>query len=72
MQGKLNLNCLPLYYQGENGEGDQLAYDEYAICVTKGETVLLNAINEVLDELLKEDENGINGIQALVNKHLGL
>lgn len=60
-----------LYYQGENGV-DELAFDEYAICVTKGETALLNAINEVLEELLKEDEDGINGIQKLVNKHLGL
>lgn len=72
VQGKANLNCLPLYYKGEEGVEDQLAYDEYAICVTKGQTALLNAINEVLDELLVEDENGINGIQALVNEHLGL
>lgn len=71
VQGKSNLRCLPLYYQGENGV-DELAFDEYAICVTKGETALLNAINEVLEELLKEDEDGINGIQKLVNKHLGL
>ncbi|HHX79992.1 MAG TPA: transporter substrate-binding domain-containing protein [Acholeplasmataceae bacterium] len=69
VQGKANLNCLPLYYKGEE---DQLAFDEYAICVTKGHTALLNAINEVLDELLNEEENGINGIQALINKHLGL
>lgn len=72
IQGKANLRCLPLYYQGDEDEDDQLAYDEYAICVTKGKTDLLNAINEVLAELLKEDENGVNGIQALVNKHLGL
>ncbi|MGI6759000.1 MAG: transporter substrate-binding domain-containing protein [Bacilli bacterium] len=71
VQGKSNLRCLPLYYQGENGV-DELAFDEYAICVTKGETALLKAINEVLEELLKEDEDGINGIQKLVNKHLGL
>lgn len=70
VEGKANLNCLPLYYQGE--AGDELAFDEYAICVTKGETELLAAINEVLDELLQEDENGLTGIQALVNKHLGL
>ena len=34
--------------------------------MTKGQTELLNAINEVLDELGKE------GIQKLVNNHLGL
>ena len=60
---------MPLYYQGKE---DQLAFDEYAICVTKGHSDLLNAINEVLDELLNEEKNGVNGIQALVNKHLGL
>lgn len=65
-----NLACLPLYYETE--KGDDLAYDEYAICVPKGKTDLLNAINEVLTELLKADENGINGIQKLVNKHLGI
>ena len=29
-------------------------------------------INEVLTELLKEDANGVTGIEQLVNKHLGL
>jgi len=65
-----NLACLPLYYEGETE--DELAFDSYAICVTKGETELLNAINEVLAELLKEDKSGVNGVQKLVNKHLGL
>ena len=67
-----NLGCLPLYYEGAEGEEDVLAYDEYAICVTKGETEILAAINKVLAELLKEDENGVTGVQKLVNKHLGL
>lgn len=72
VKGKSNLACLPLYYEGGEGEGDELAFDEYAICVTKGETEILNAINEVLTELLKEDTNGVNGVQKLVNKHLGI
>ncbi len=72
VKGKENLACLPLYYEGGEGEEDELAYDQYAIAVTKGQTELLAAINKVLDELLKEDENGVNGIQKLVNKHLGL
>ena len=63
-----SLDCLPLYYDGIT---DTKAYDEYAICVTKGHKELLNTINEVLDELLIEDENGINGVQKLVNSHLG-
>ncbi len=60
------LKCAPLYYQGADGEADESAFDVYAICVTKGQDELLNAINEVLEEL------GEDGIQALVNEHLGL
>lgn len=63
------ISCLPLYYEGEE---DILAYDEYAICVTKGQTELLNTINDVLDELLIEDENGINQIEKMVSSHLGV
>lgn len=71
--GNENLACLPLYYEGAEGEGDELAFDEYAICVTKGQDELLAVINEVLTELLEEkDENGVNGVQKLVNKHLGI
>lgn len=66
------LACLPLYYEGGEGADDELAFDSYAICVTKGQEELLKAINEVLAELLKEDENGVTGVQKLVNKHLGL
>lgn len=66
IEGNANLACAPLYYKGGEGEQDEAAIDSYAICVTKGETELLNAINEVLAEL------GEEGIQALVNKHLGL
>ncbi len=61
-----NLTCAPLYYEGGDSAADEAAVDTYAICVTKGQTELLNAINEVLDELGKE------GIQKLVNNHLGL
>lgn len=66
VKGNNNLKCSPLYYQGADGEEDEIACDTYAIAVTKGQTELLNAINEVLDELGKE------GIQKLVNKHLGI
>ena len=66
IEGKSNLTCAPLYYKGGEGEADEAAIDTYAICVTKGQTELLNAINEVLAEL------GKDGIQALVDKHLGL
>ena len=55
-----------LFRSGEDGEADEAATDTYAICVTKGQTELLEAINEVLAEL------GEEGIQALVDKHLGI
>ena len=72
VEGNENLACLPLYYEGVDGGNDEPSFDEYAICVTKGETEILNAINKVLGELLVKDENGVTGIQKLVNKHLGL
>lgn len=56
-----NYVCKALYYDAETATEEQ-----YAICVTKGNTELLTAINQVLAEL------GENGIQALVSKHLGL
>ena len=66
IEGNDKLACAPLYYKGDETTADEAAIDTYAICVTKGQTELLNAINEVLAEL------GEAGIQALVNKHLGL
>jgi len=53
--------CKALYYDAETATEEQ-----YAICVTKGNTELLNAINAVLKEL------GESGINALVSKHLGI
>lgn len=53
--------CKALYY-----DADTATEEQYAICVTKGNTELLNAINAVLAEL------GEDGINALVSKHLGL
>lgn len=55
------LVCYALYY-----DVDTATEEQYAICVTKGNTELLNAINEVLADL------GENGILALVSEHLGL
>ena len=64
-----NISTLPLYYEGEV---DEQAVDQYAICVTKGQTELLNAINEVIDELLVADENKQTGVDKLIAEHLGL
>ncbi len=66
IEGKSEYDCAPLYYKGDETNPDEAAVDTYAICVTKGQTELLKAINDVLAEL------GKDGIQALVDKHLGL
>lgn len=70
VEGNKDLVCLPLYTT--DGTADYQSYEEYAIAVTKGATELLNAINEVIDELLVKDEYGVNGIEKLVAKHLGI
>ncbi len=61
-----SLKCYPLYYSGAEGEADAPVEEQYAICVTKGNDELLNAINEVLAEL------GTEKIQEMVMKHMGL
>ena len=61
-----SLKSYPLYYSGAEGEADAPVEEEYAICVTKGNDELLNAINEVLAEL------GTEKIQEMVMKHMGL
>jgi polar amino acid transport system substrate-binding protein len=66
------LKAVPLYYAGETDAEDAPVEEKYAICVTKGNTELLTAINEVLDTLLVKDENGVTEIEKLVMKHMGL
>lgn len=66
------LACLPLYYKGGEGEEDSPVEEQYAICVTKGNKELLDAINSVLTEMLKDDANGQNEIEKLIMKHMGL
>ncbi len=61
--------CYALYYPADADEtatADFPTEEQYAICVTKGNKELLDAINEVLAEL------GEEGVNALVTKHLGL
>ncbi len=62
----------PLYYSGSNGEADSPVEEQYAIAVTKGNTKLLNAINEVLADLLKKDANGKTEIEKMVMEHMGM
>ena len=64
--------CYPLYYTGTDGEPDSAVEEQYAIAVTKGTTELLDAINEVLDELLVKDENGQTEIEKMVMAHMGM
>ena len=60
-----NLVCLPLYYAGETEADDAPVEEKYAICVTKGNVELLNAINEVLTELIAEGK-----IEEMVMAHM--
>lgn len=60
--------CYALYYPASadsSATADFPTEEQYAICVTKGNKELLDAINAVLAEL------GDDGINALVTKHLG-
>lgn len=67
-----NFKCVPLYYSGETDADDAPVVEEYAICVTKGNTELLDAINEVLGELLVEDANGVTDVEKMVMRHMGM
>ncbi len=67
-----NLKCLPLYYSGDTDAEDAPVEEEYAICVTKGDKKLLEAINEVLTEMMKKDDNNQSEIEKLVMKHMGM
>lgn len=60
-----NLLCLPLYYAGATEAEDAPVMEQYAICVTKGNSELLNAINEVLDDLIKSGK-----IEEMVMSHM--
>ena len=66
VENSTGYSCVALYYAGEDGEADEPTSEKYAIAVTKGNTELLNAINEVLAEL------GESGINELVSKYLGI
>ncbi|MBQ7907087.1 MAG: transporter substrate-binding domain-containing protein [Clostridia bacterium] len=67
-----SFKCVPLYYSGETDADDAPVMEDYAICVTKGNTELLDAINAVLTELLVEDENGVSQIEKMVMRHMGM
>ena len=58
--------CVPLFYSGATDAEDAPVEEQYAICVTKGNTALLDAINVVLDEMMKSGE-----VEKLVMQHMG-
>lgn len=64
--------CLPLYYSGETDAEDAPVEEQYAICVTKGNEELLEAINEVLEELMVVGESGKTKIEEMVMAHMGM
>ena len=59
------LACLPLYYAGETEADDAPVEEQYAICVTKGNTELLDAINAVLADLIKDGK-----VEEMVMSHM--
>ena len=67
-----NFKAYPLYYSGSEGEADEPVLEEYAIAVTKGNDALLNAINEVLAELLVKDADGKTEVEKMVMEHMGM
>ena len=67
-----NFKCLPLYYSGETDAEDAPVEEQYAICVTKGNTELLEAINAVLTEMMKKGADGKTEVEKLVMKHMGM
>ena len=58
--------CVPLYYSGATDAEDAPVEEQYAICVTKGNTELLAAINAVLEDMIAKGE-----IEKLVMQHMG-
>lgn len=67
-----NLEAMPLYYSGEDGEPDYPVAESYAIAVNKNRPELLKALNEVLTDMVRKDQKGISQIDRLIIKYMGL
>jgi len=67
-----SFKCVPLYYSGETDADDAPVEEQYAICVTKGNQELLDAINDVLAELMVKDADGKTEIEKMVMTHMGM
>lgn len=66
------LEALPLYYAGATREEDYPVEESYAIAVNRNRPELLEALNEVLSEMLTRDDEGKTEIDRLVLKYMGL
>ncbi len=66
------LATLPLYYEGETLEADSPVEEAYAIAINKKRSELLEAFNEVLEEMLEPGEDGKTEIDKLILKYMGL
>ena len=66
------LAALPLYYSGDTPEEDYPVEEAYAIAVNKQRTEFLDALNEVLSEMLEVGEDGKSEIDKLILKYMGL
>lgn len=64
------LVALPLYYT--DNEGDRPVEESYAIAVNKQRTELLNAFNDVLEEMLTPDDSGNTEMNRLILQYMGL
>ena len=68
IKNETGYKAIGIYYDAANA-----TTEEYAIAVNKEQTDLLNAINEVLQQLLDDvDDSGNNGVERLVKKHFGM
>ena len=66
------LAASPLYYSGATREEDYPVEESYAIAVNKDRTELLEAFNEILEEMVKKDPKGISPIDRLIIQYMGL
>jgi len=66
------LVALPLYYRGDLIEEDYPVKESYAIAVNKQRPELLNAFNEVLEELLVVGPDNQSEMDKLILKYMNL
>lgn len=63
---------VPVYHAGKDGGEDKPTMESYAIAVNKNRPELLEAFNEVLEEMMQKDENGESEIDRLIINYMGI